>query len=285
MKTIIITCCLGAWEAEKPEGTVVYGTTETFRTQKNLDRVYYMDKLDPHKHAGWEPQKGLTAWGGPAYTLKKYPNIPNSITYPIDAILEEFRKVYFASSTAYILAHAISEKPDKIILHKIASMLLSREYYYQKDCLDFWCGVAIGRGIEVEGSTDSYLMKANPWCSSLYGYIVNNFEDTANMAILQAVSEAMTLPQTSYAVHPDDLPGAFTRALNGKHPYPERQITNRFVQPNPVRTMYTLDCGHSTRIITVDAPKSQPEMLGCPACYTLDNAKKQIEETGTLKTI
>ena len=59
MKTIILTCCIAGWPNKKQEGQEVWGTTQAFKTQPELDRVYFMDKLDPHILLGWEPMENL----------------------------------------------------------------------------------------------------------------------------------------------------------------------------------------------------------------------------------
>ena len=266
---------------EKPEGTEVWGTTETYKGQANLDRVYFMDKLDPHLQTGWENLEGLAHWGGKVYTLKHYAGIPKSVAYPIDDIIHEFEKLYFTSSMSYMLAHAIYEKVDVINLHKVATLAASREYYHQKDCLDFWCGVALGRGIKVIVSPDSYLMKASPWCSTLYGYLVNEYEDYANLTLRPALVQAMAIPRSFYVPHPEATP-KMLREPSTKDQYPFKKVVSTFQTPVPVHMQYKLECGHRLQVVSGETPKKLPDTMGCPTCWSVEMEQEQLKKTGTL---
>jgi len=282
-RTVILTCCVAGWPGDKPEGTEVWGTTETYKTQPNLDRIYFMDKLDPHLQTGWENMEGLKAWGGTVYTLKHYPDLPRSKAYPIDDVINEFKRLYFTSSTAYMLAHAIYDKADHIILHEIATLAHSREYYHQKDCLDFWCGVAEGRGIKVDVSPDSYLMKGSPWCSSLYGYLVNEWEDYANITLRNVLGEVMALPREFYVPHPESTPACLRVPSEKSGIYPEKKVMSSYEISKPVHMVYKLDCGHSAKIVSSNQPQKIPSIMGCPSCYSLERKKKELQDTGDLK--
>jgi hypothetical protein len=69
-------------------------------------------------------------------------------SYPLKEIMDEFDTDYFSSTVDYVLALAIYEGFKEIHLYG-CSMILGSEYSYQKPGMDFWCGMAKGRGVKV----------------------------------------------------------------------------------------------------------------------------------------
>ena len=89
--------------------------------------------------------------------------------YPLDELKKFFKTDYFSCSAAYMIALAIYEGATSIDLYGV-NMVIAKEYAYQKPCVDYWCGQAMGRGIEVAvyGKT-STIMKTP--AGLLYGYL------------------------------------------------------------------------------------------------------------------
>ena len=98
----------------------------------------------------------------PVYMLDVDPDVPASIKYPLEDIsytlLHDFyqgrgtdikHRQYFTSSIAYALALAIYKGYETILVYGI-EMSSNTEYIYQRDCVAFWVGIALGRGIEVK---------------------------------------------------------------------------------------------------------------------------------------
>lgn len=89
-------------------------------------------------------------------------------TYPYKEISEHFGTDYFYNTVDFALALAIYEGYDDIHLWGV-TMEIPGEYAYQKPGVDFWCGVAIGRGakINVHGSKSTIMMTKDGF---VYGY-------------------------------------------------------------------------------------------------------------------
>lgn len=111
----------------------------------------------------------------PIYMQAVDPLVPASREYPLERVcnllLSDFRVYnspvkYFTSTMAYAFALAIAEswKYDKIHVYGI-EMASGTEYEMQKDCLAFWTGLALGKGIPVEWHCGKYV-----WLHKLYGY-------------------------------------------------------------------------------------------------------------------
>jgi len=102
-------------------------------------------------------QKKAAELGIPFYTTHNY---------PIKEIKEFFKTDFFTNGVCYMLALAIYEGYKKIDLYGINQR---RELAKEKCGVDYWCGQAMGRGIEVPvHGKYSQLMKTHN--HNIYGY-------------------------------------------------------------------------------------------------------------------
>src|SRR5574343_1862348 len=93
--------------------------------------------------------------------------IKNAAAYPLDDIIERFKYRYFTCTFAYQIALAIHLNFLEIGLYGIElSQGTARERTVEKAWVEFWLGVAIGRGVKVHLPNDSRLC----YQDSLYGY-------------------------------------------------------------------------------------------------------------------
>lgn len=102
-----------------------------------------------------------------------YPEIPASEAYPFDDVCRTFGMEdhpYFTSTPAYMIAHAIYDGVDRLIVNNFHCHPLAEDYEDQKSCLDFWLGVALGHGVQVDISKSSHLIRPYPWQGRAYGY-------------------------------------------------------------------------------------------------------------------
>ena len=87
------------------------------------------------------------------------PDVPNSVRYPreeINKLLSDFRqgldlqaREFLTSSVAQAFALAILQKPERILVFGV-DMESETEYWYQRECVTFWIGLALGKGIPVD---------------------------------------------------------------------------------------------------------------------------------------
>jgi hypothetical protein len=96
----------------------------------------------------------------PIYMQEAFEDILNSVEYPIEEIFEDFsflineeQAMYFTSTFPLAIALAIHEHKngqpvDEIGIYGI-HMQSGTEYNFQKPCMEFWLGVALGEGIEL----------------------------------------------------------------------------------------------------------------------------------------
>jgi hypothetical protein len=156
------------------------GKTNPDQWVKRADAVFQMhvepiwrnpaNRTDPGHYDWLKSNKEI-----PVYMQERYPDVPMSQKYPLEEIkftlLRNFavvtggkrRKNVFSSTISYALALGIYKGYSKIETYGI-ELGTETEFFHQRENFTFWCGVAVGRGIQVECYTD-FLMNA-----PLYGY-------------------------------------------------------------------------------------------------------------------
>jgi len=125
--------------------------------RRPLDRVFKMHTvLTESEKKSQEKAAGL---GIPFYTTHNY---------PLKKMIRFFKTDYFSNTVGYMIALALYEGYEKIDLYGI-NHARGREYIREKCGVDFWCGVAMGRGVEVtvHGKRSKLLKTHN---NRIYGY-------------------------------------------------------------------------------------------------------------------
>lgn len=126
----------------------------------------------------------MNKMGIPIYMCRHYDDIPNSVAYPLEEVVEHFTlcpkirecraegkrclqcrewDAYFTNSISYMIALAIYEKYDVIHIYGV-DMAQDTEYGHQKPSCEFFVGWARGAGIEV------YLPLPSDLCKSFFYY-------------------------------------------------------------------------------------------------------------------
>lgn len=146
--------------------------------------------------------------------------VPSGVKYPFEEVCEELlpglirkigaeelKMVYFTSTAAFMLALAIYEGFDEIHLVGIDADS-DTEYSYQKPGIEFWIGVALGRGIRVIIQEECNLCTA-----PIYGYEVVPYIDKMN------INAYLKLYQEKRKLHHD----AMDEAVRGLTADPENE--------------------------------------------------------------
>lgn len=169
----------GTWE--------IWGMNQLYRHIARADRWFdvhwnWNAELVPGTdHEGWIRDSGM-----PVYMTKTHPQLPTSVRFPIDVLMDTFTD-YFTSTVAHMMALAIWEidakvnaalndlplmKASEVLARRTAlyaeysiglfgiDLIVGEEYFWQKTCAEFWIGAAaIGRGINVFIPPQSALCK------------------------------------------------------------------------------------------------------------------------------
>lgn len=158
----------------------VWGINGLLYDQFPLDKLFMMDVLDemPSIISGrWDLKKTIDHINKldiPVVGPFKYDEIPKSEAFPMDEVVQKFGVPYFNNTIAYMVAYAILKGVKSISTWGI-NQASGSEYFYEKGCVEYWLGQALGRGIHVfvNGPSELLTNKARYGGSLLYGYNTN----------------------------------------------------------------------------------------------------------------
>ena len=94
----------------------------------------------------------------PIYTTEPFPDNANSLVFPIEHLANKYRD-YFSCTFAYQIALAIDEGFDEIAIHGLELAYgTQREATVERACVNYWLGLAEGRGIKVTVPQDDFVL-------------------------------------------------------------------------------------------------------------------------------
>jgi hypothetical protein len=117
------------------------------------------------KHWHRDYQKLLRELPVPIYMQAHYKDVPQSIRYPKERVLSEFRR-YFTSQAAWMIALALTEGVTHLGFFGIHYASADERDWQRAGC-EYWMGVAEGRGVQIVLPPGCPLL-AEP--GKLYGY-------------------------------------------------------------------------------------------------------------------
>lgn len=171
---VIIVGRLAPWEGPVPEGAALWGSAKCLDLQKAppLDVLFLLH--DPEE---WLDEQGaqdyiarVNSWGGRVICRRAREDLNRSREFPLREVVTRFGLCYFTSTMAWQIAYALYLGVGKITIHRVFALPGSLDYFEQKPCLDFWAGVALGMGVELEISADSSIARPWPWQTGLYAW-------------------------------------------------------------------------------------------------------------------
>ncbi len=133
-----------------------------------VDRIF-----DLHPEVVWKKKKSwhkdyqrfLTRCPVPVYMQQHYAEVPQSIRYPKERVLAEFRR-YFTSQAAWMIALALTEGVTHLGFFGVHYAMDSERRTQRAGC-EYWMGVAEGRGVQIVLPVGCPLVREP---SLLYGY-------------------------------------------------------------------------------------------------------------------
>lgn len=134
-----------------------------WREQERMGRETYLEWL--HRDHG-----------RPIYMIAPCSEIPNSVAYPLREIQWTYPHAYFCNSLAYMIALAIHEQVDEIYLYGMNETDRARTERAWRN-IEFWLGIAVGRGIGVWVHPASELLRSyhGDERNVLYGYSIPSY--------------------------------------------------------------------------------------------------------------
>lgn len=109
----------------------------------------------------------LAALGKPVYSFYEQPGITDVRILDVEKLAAVGRR-YFACTMAYQIALALSEGATHIELYGISLAGTPREMLIERPCVEWWLGLAEGRGVQVKAvfTNESGILK-HPYCYAL----------------------------------------------------------------------------------------------------------------------
>ena len=168
-----------------------------------VDRTFMMDPvsrfLDGEK-AGKQTGIGReflldTPNKGPIYSCVLDERVPELVEYPLEEVVTSLSFCYFNNTVAYAVAFAVAAEVKKITFYGIDFTYKQNIAFAEagRACVEFWCAVAVSRGVQIEVARNSSLLDTNvPENEKLYGYhrledpLVQSFIDGGLMITKQS---------------------------------------------------------------------------------------------------
>jgi hypothetical protein len=97
-------------------------------------------------------------WDCPVYLWKQDKDIPNSLQFPFNEMVEKYGN-YFNNTISWLIAFAMHEGFKEIHLYGV-DMATHTEYGHQRPSCEYFIGLARGQGITVVMPKESGLLKA-----------------------------------------------------------------------------------------------------------------------------
>lgn len=179
----IILATGSGWElAPKQSEKMIFALNDYVYQEKygvQPDALFMMDILDekPQVVSGiqnlGETIQRVNAMKVPFVGPYKYQEIPLSEAFPIKECVEEFGQPYFSNTIGYMIAYALLGGAKEIELYGV-NQAGSHEYAEEKGGVEYWLGVAIGRGVKVtiNGKNSQLLRYKGRYGNDiLYGYL------------------------------------------------------------------------------------------------------------------
>ena len=110
----------------------------------------------------------VNASQAPYYSTIKTEGIERAREYPLKEVVEMLRVPYFSNTICYMLAYAMFQKVNSVDLYGIAQTG-AHEYVQEKAGVEFWLGMLLGHGIQVNIKTPSALLQNGSQYP--YGYV------------------------------------------------------------------------------------------------------------------
>lgn len=177
--------------SDKPVWTVSWGWDFAPR----IDKLFTVHKWDEEE---LEEFKKWQAKGCEIVAPVPHPDL-NVTIYPIEQVLKECGCKDFSDLICYMMAYAIYiEKVDKIWWYGIDCMGYTT-YTMERGGMEFWAGVARGRGIEVINTFGSATLKPK---DGMYGSWGNRTDRIARLLKADSVTAYKTPVFSGHGVMP-----------------------------------------------------------------------------------
>lgn len=146
---------------ESPSGTEIWGSNVIYRDHR-VDRVFFChDPRGELLHDDMNLFENLNKLRVPVYTTGIFKVLEKNAQVPIKELMEEFHIGFFLNVICWMTAIAVLQEPKSIEFYGVDMRpdATNESYVNEKGGVEFWVGVAIGRGIIFKNTKESFVLK------------------------------------------------------------------------------------------------------------------------------
>ena len=187
---------------------IIAGLNQLYRHMPRAD-VWYdihlnweQDNVDGTDHEGW-----IKSCGIPVFMSNPPKQFPTAVRYPVERLIQKHGIDYFTSTVSFMIGWAIdcidmkvADTGNSYSDYSIGvfgiDLIVGTEYEVQKACVEYWLGIAEGRGIKIVLPPQSALLKQ----SYRYGY--EKAPDTGIIGLIEIQKRAAELQGTKEKLLP-----------------------------------------------------------------------------------
>ena len=187
---------------------IIVGLNQLYRHMPRAD-VWYdihlnweQDNVDGTDHEGW-----IKSCGIPVFMSDPPKQFPTAVRYPVERLIQKHGIDYFTSTVSFMIAWAIDCIDMKVADTGNAysdysigvfgiDLIVGTEYEVQKACVEYWLGIAEGRGIKIVLPPQSALLK------QVYRYGYEKAPDTGIIGLIEIQKRAAELQGTKEKLLP-----------------------------------------------------------------------------------
>ncbi len=175
---------------------------EIHQIKRDAEKLWRRVKVD-HKNGAFQwgdtfrglPMKeyaiGLSKLDCPVYMVQTWPEIPNSVLFPWQKIVECVGN-YITNTISWQIAFAIMLDFKEIMIYGV-DMAVGSEYAYQRPSCEWMLGIAAGRGIAITIPPQADLLK------SRFLYAIEEKEQDLYTQKLESIRKGMLIRQNKIA--------------------------------------------------------------------------------------
>lgn len=154
----------------EPEGTEIWSLNNGHLSFNAEQMQRFTKWFQIHPRSDYEanniPQLGHAEWLKtckiPVLMEQVWEDIPTSIRFPREGIVQALGYDYFTSTIAYMIAYAIYQDFKELHLYGV-DMAAETEYFQERPCVEFWLGVAHAKGIQIIFPENSPVLKGRDY--------------------------------------------------------------------------------------------------------------------------
>ncbi len=144
-----------------PEGTEIWGSNSIYRDHP-VDRLFFGHDIRSNiLDDDYDLVPNLNKMGVPVYTSGIFKVLKKSAQIPLLELMQEFHVGFFLNVITFMIGVAILQKPKSIDLFGVDMRpdAGGESFQNEKGSVEFWCGVAVGRGIKIWTTPESFILK------------------------------------------------------------------------------------------------------------------------------